>query len=343
VLHGGPSDLKKVDPLNILIVCHAGRLAGLGHLTRALVVARALKKEIGAEVKILIQGDRVSIDSLDEFDHRFLTGYDSLGGAIYLWSKQLKFSISVFDLYSKQMPADIDSVFLNLKNSGSKLVAIDSLEDHSLLLDLIFMPSFSYRPPKNSTCIEKFVYGWDCFLFEAIKHETVRQSGRNLLVLTGGSDVAELGKYWPQELNKQLPLDCVLNWVTGPFAKSPVWPEDTRIRMRNHQSPSRLGDLMATADYAITVYGVSFYELLSYGVPTIVFSPYGDKDCSDLNAISDLEIALVAKDTQDAIAKFEILWGDKILANNLSFKSHRQMSISGGQRFVGCIKKILEQ
>jgi spore coat polysaccharide biosynthesis predicted glycosyltransferase SpsG len=343
VPHGRPSDLKKVDPLNILIVCHAGREAGLGHLTRTLVVARALKKEISAEVKILIQGDKVSIDSLDEFDHRFLSGDESLGGAIYLWSKQLKFSISVFDLYSMHMPADIDSIFLNLKNSGSKLIAIDSLVDHSQIFDLIFMPSFSYRPPKNSTCIEKFVYGWDCFLFEAMENQIVRRSGRNLLVLTGGSDVTDLGKYWPQELNKRLPLDCVLNWVTGPFAKAPLWPENTRIRMHNHRSPSGLGDLIATADYAITVYGVSFYELLSCGVPTVVFSPYGNKDCPDLNAISDLEIALVAKDAHDAITKLEILWEDKILANNLSFKSLRQMSINGGFRFVDCVKKILEK
>ena len=61
--------MNQTRVLKALVVCHAGEGLGLGHLTRALVVARALQKEIGAQVKLLIQGDVVLIEANDRFEH----------------------------------------------------------------------------------------------------------------------------------------------------------------------------------------------------------------------------------------------------------------------------------
>ena len=150
-----------------------------------------------------------------------------------------------------------------------------------------------------------------------------------------------LGRTWPQEINDCLPSDSDLHWVTGPFAETPIWPESPRIEMHNHISPRGLDSLMVNACYAITLYGVSFYELLYYGIPTVVFSPYGGKDDSELMAIAALGVASVAHDEHDAIDKLKELMSDDELAGALSTESLRRMSVRGGHRFVSSVATLL--
>lgn len=320
--------------LRALIVCHAGIGVGLGHLTRALVVARALRQQLGVQVQLLIQGDLIPIDAIDKFDHRFLLHHESLTDAVAVLARNDDAQLLVFDLHPMQVPADIDDLFMELRSSGRKLIAVDALADHSRFLDLVFIPSFQFQPPLHGEDAEKFVFGWDCFLLNVRRTPRPWQPGKNVLALSGGSDATGLGLTWPQELDDTLADGSELHWVTGPFAQAPVWPEFPRVRMYNHIAPSGLDDLMVNASYAATVYGVSFYELLYYGVPTVVFSPYGSKDNSELMAIDAMGIALVGTDEHDAITKLTVLMADNQLAASLSLKSLRQMSVRGECRFA---------
>ena len=335
--------MNQTRVLKALVVCHAGEGLGLGHLTRALVVARALQKEIGARVKLLIQGDVVLIDANDRFEHKFLSSQDSLTDAVALLANQNDVQLVVFDLHPKQVPVDIDELFVELRRHGRKLIAVDALASHSSFLDLVFIPAFQFQPPQNTEDVAKFIYGWDCFLLNVQNQPRPWVPGENILTLSGGSDATGLGRDWPRELNDRLPDVSEVHWVTGPFSQAPAWPECPRIKMHNHIAPSGLGDFMANANYAITVYGVSFYELLYYGVPTVVFSPYGTKDNAELNAIAEMGVALVAADEHDAITKLMALMENDQLASTLSLKSSSQMSAKGGFRFASCIAKIMEQ
>lgn len=329
--------------MKALVVCHAGEGLGLGHLTRALVVARGLQREIGAQVKLLIQGHVVLIEANNRLEHQFLSSQDSLTDAVALLAHQNDVHLVVFDLHPKQVPVDIDDLFLELRSHGRKLIAVDALAGHSSFLDLVFIPAFQFQPPKNTEDAAKFIYGWDCFLLNVQHQPRPWEPGENILTLSGGSDATGLGRNWPRELNDRLPDVSEVHWVTGPFSQAPAWPECPRIKMHNHIAPSGLGDFMANANYAITVYGVSFYELLYYGVPTVVFSPYGTKDNAELNAIAEMGVALVAADEHDAITKLMALMENDQLASTLSLKSSSKMSAKGGYRFASCIAKLMEQ
>ncbi len=334
--------MNQTRVLKALVVCHAGEGLGLGHLTRALVAARALQKELGAHVKLLIQGDEVLIEANDRFEHQFLSSHESLTDAVALIVQQNDIDLLVFDLHPMQVPASIDDLFAELRSHGRKLIAVDGLAGHSRFLDLVFIPTFQFQPPQNTEDAAKFIYGWDCFLLNVKHQPRPWQPGKNVLILSGGSDTTELGRNWPRELNDNLSENSDLHWITGPFAKAPAWPENARIKMHNHIAPSGLGDFMRNTNYAITVYGVSFYELLYYGVPTVVFSPYGNKDNSELTAIAEMGVALVAADEHDAIIKLIALMEDDQLASTLSLKSLRQMSVHGGHRFASCIAKLMD-
>ena len=101
--------------MNALIVCHAGAGLGLGHLTRSLVVARALHQELGFDVRILIQGDPVQRADLAEFEHQFFGLEESLNTTIQHQAKQAGAQVVILDLYPRLVPADIDTLLKALR------------------------------------------------------------------------------------------------------------------------------------------------------------------------------------------------------------------------------------
>ncbi|MBT9614043.1 MAG: hypothetical protein IV108_12340 [Burkholderiales bacterium] len=327
--------------MNALIVCHAGAGLGLGHLTRSLVVARALHQELGAKVHLLIQGDPVQRSDLGEFEHHFLSVQENLLYAVRQQVQNVDVKIVVLDLHPRLVPADIDGLLEDLRRGGCKVISVDGLVNHRSKLDLVFIPSFRFSPAEGLIGAAPILFGWDCFLLNVRRPPIEWKSGGKVLALTGGSDATGLGKTLPTLLNEALPGGTELHWVTGPYAQEPVWPVFPRLSMLNHQSPSGLDDLMAEANYAVTVYGVSFFELLYYGVPTVVFSPYGNKDDEELAAIAEVGVALVAKDEVDAVGKLKELMADHKLATSLSHHARRRMPTLGGQKFVQAVAALL--
>lgn len=330
--------------MKVLLVCHAGAGLGLGHLTRTLVVARALYQDLGAIVHVLVQGDPVVRDDLAGFPHRFIALQESLVDAIWQYSQAIDAQLLAFDLHPRCVPADIGKLFADLRRDQRKLIAVDGLLSYNAQLDLFFMPSFCCTAAEVASCSTPILFGWDCFLLN-VQHQPVAdwQPGSRVLALAGGSDATNLGQTWPTQLNEQLAEGTQLDWVTGPFAQQPVWPTSPRISMLNHSSPTSLDNLCGSANYAVTVYGVSFFELLYYGLPTVVFSPYGNKDDEQLAEIARQGVALVASNELDAIGKLKELMADHVLAQAISQRGRQKLSQSGGHKFAEAAAKLLSK
>lgn len=324
--------------MKVLITCHAGVGIGLGHLSRSLVIAKALQSRFGAEVQWLIQSDPLARHELSAFQHRFVPPDQDLAKEMLA---QGPVDLVLLDLQPQRLPLDLGRAIGALRASGAKVVAIDGLLAYRAELDLIFMPSFQFRPPADLTDGAPIVFGWDCFLLDGHVAPTPWVPGRRVLALTGGSDATHLGEGWPNLLNEVLPTDVALHWVTGPFAAKPNWPRVPRLEMVEHVAPQGLGPLMQRADYAVTVFGVSFFELLYLGVPTVVFSPYGGKDSYELNAIAEAGVALVAADERDATQRLLELLGHDALARQLSERARAKLSRSGAERLCSEISGLM--
>ena len=327
--------------MNVLIVCHAGKGVGLGHLTRSIVVARAMQQKFDAKIHFLVQGESVKKDYLNGFEHQFLDGNKDLSLMVKQQVQIHDAQVVVFDLYPQQHLEYLDELLVELRQGDRKIISVDGLVDYYEKLDLIFIPSFHFMPPCELNVETLVKFGWDCYLLN-IKCDPIEwKSGKRVLVLTGGSDTTQLAKTLPSQLDAILSESTELHWVTGPFAINPVWPEYQRIKMLNHQAPSGLDKLMLNSNYALTVYGVSFFELLYYGVPTVVFSPYGKKDDEELAVVEAEGVALVARDEMDAVNKLKQLMSNDKLAMSLSEKARQKMSIPGGVKFTQAVSELM--
>lgn len=96
------------------------------------------------------------------------------------------------------------------------------------------------------------------------------------------------------------------------------------------------------SNYVLTVFGISFFEVLQYGVPSVVFSPYYKKDDLELNALSDENVTIAAKNMSTAIINLKSLMNSKMLAYSFSKKSLEKLSINGAQALSKEISRKLE-
>ena len=330
--------------MNILFACHAGFNVGLGHLSRVLVASEALRAHFGAAVCLLIQGDSISRNDLEGFPRRFIGRHQDLCKEILGECVRQSADIVILDLHPGSLPASalIQSMLFALRAFGCRVVGIDGLLQYRAMLDLIFMPSFNLVQLADVEKGAPIVYGWDCFLLNVCEAPREWKPGPRVLALTGGSDVTGLGQTWPALLDSTLPSHAEVHWVSGPFAQLPLLPLAPRIAFHNHIAPSGLGSLMQSSCYAVTVFGVSFFELLYLGIPTVVFSPYGRKDDCELNAIAKAGVALVARDEREAAERLSTLMHDESLAVQLSQRARALLGTPGASRLCSEIAALMQ-
>src|SRR3989338_3780835 len=326
--------------MNVLMACHAGPGIGLGHLGRSWVVARNLQEAFNAKIEFLIQSSDINFQELKAYPHQFIDCNNNFFTIIKNNLARKKYQLIILDLFYANIPENIDLILNEFKQFYVKIMGIDSLKA-SQAVDLVFFPSFYMDDSIQKKWSAPLLFGWDCFLLNVKKFPEDWNPGKHVLALTGGADVTLLSQILPKRLNELLPNETILHWVSGPFAKPPCFPAKTSISIQHHIGLQGLDDLMVKMNYAITVYGVSFFELLYYGIPTVVFSPYGEKDANELSAISREKVAVVAKNSDDAVLKLKELMFNDVLAEQLSQRSKLKLPVLGGKKFVQAVSELL--
>lgn len=307
--------------MEINLFCSAGKSIGLGHLNRMLVVYKGLKRNFKCDINFYIYGDTIKSINHDTIIPIFINLNYDLG--VYINNKVLKKSnlqIFLFDIKEMLIPPTFLDVLHKIQINNGITISIDSLLSFVDEIDFFFMPTFSKHKTFENINSNKISWGWQNFLinslYEPLKYDLKNE---NLLVLTGGSDSTNLGVHFPEFLDKKIQENRLnINWVVGPFSNQPNM-ENVQINNWNLiQAPKNLDSLMLNAKFAITVFGVSFFELLRYGVSIVVFSPYGEKDKVDLQEINNSGIAIVACDEKEAVSKINELINNETLSRKLS-------------------------
>lgn len=329
---------------SVLFVVHAGEGVGLGHLTRSLVAAQSLVLRLGAHVNFVAVGQNIDVKLAREFKVHFSVTQGQLGCVLDRLTKKNHYAAICLDLLNVELEDCLNSVLENVRKAGCQIVVIDALQGFERLIDLLYVPSFMPPAELGEKLFQgRLAFGWNSYLLNVAAERQTSDEQGPVLVLTGGSDATLLGRDWPLILAESLPAGTVIDWVTGPFSEPPKFPTSSDVNFIEHFAPAGLGVLMRKASIAVTVYGVSFFELIALGVPTVVFSPYGEKDSRELQEIARLGIAVVARDASDAAAKAVMLLRDSGRRAGLSKNAKNQMKNHNGEYFSREFKLLLDQ
>lgn len=329
--------------MSALIVCHAGAGIGLGHLTRSLTVARALQDQVFAGVRLLIQGEPVDRPDLALIPHRYIGLEDDLPAELMREVDDKRTDVVVFDVHPQRVPADLPQLLASLRARQIHLVGIDSMLPYCDEFEFIQIPSFCVDPSRLAQCHKPVYFGWDCYLLEKPEPEKPWSPGNKVLVLTGGSDATQLGRTLPGELDAKLPPGAEVHWVRGPYATPPRLPAQPRLHWFVHDAPAGLGGLMVRSNYALTVYGVSFFELIQYGIPAVVFSPYGDKDRAELDGLEQEQLTVIAQDATRAVDALCVLMRDRDAAQIISRHAAGKIDGQGASRLAERIRMLVSR
>jgi spore coat polysaccharide biosynthesis predicted glycosyltransferase SpsG len=327
----------------ILLVCYVSPKIGLGHLSRLLALAQSLKKDKKIVPEFLIFGDLIKKNELDSFVvHNFSVDSDFVQ-TIQNLLKHNNIKAMVIDIYHSHNISNLHNLFIQLKQQNILIIGIDSLIEYCNILDIIWVPSFNFDISKYSYCKSVLRSGWETYLIQKrLKHKEWK-SGTKILVLTGGSDVANLGKTLPTQLDHILNKNSEVHWVKGPLSDNPILPEKCKLKWVFHDAPQQLDKIIVQSNYVLTAFGVSFFEVLQYGIPTVVFSPYDNKDYKDLVTLSKEDVAIVSYNSGSAIKELSNLMNDEKLAKKLSINALKKMSINGSEKLSKEIHLLLNR
>jgi hypothetical protein len=306
-----------------------------------LALAAALERGAG-EIRLLIQGDRIERGDLSGFDHSFVDLDVELFDAVIETCDRFEPGVVVFDLHPKLLPSDFTARAGELRERSIHLVGVDSLLPACDSLDLTWVPSLLVGDAEVAGCESAVYWGWDSLLISKRLSAPEWTPGDRVLVLTGGSDVTGQHSTLPSLLDAQLPDGSQIGWVQGPFALEPALPAEPRLEWVIHETPAGLDELIVGADYAITVFGVTLFELLQYGTPTVVFSPYQDREFPELGSVAAAGAAVVADDADAAVAELVALMADDDRARAHSQKALDRMSVNGADRLAELIHSLSE-
>jgi spore coat polysaccharide biosynthesis protein SpsF (cytidylyltransferase family) len=330
----------------ILMVCQAGPGIGLGHLSRCLALATALQDGHFAGVHLLIQAPPVSKAGLELLPHRFIPAESDLTESIRSEMAKKQFRAIILDLPPAGIPESLPDLLAELGQQDVCRVGIDSLytmAGPTGRLDLLCLPGFPVAPALLAACAPTPIrHGWPYYLIPPAPFRPPWQPGQRVLILTGGSDATQLGSTLPDEIDRTLPATSEIHWVRGPYAAQPRLPATPRLKWHIHESPPELGALMEETHYALTIYGVSLFELIEHGLPCVVFSPYGTRDKEKLGPLAASETAIVSPDAHAAVSALARLMENPALAMHLASRGPAHIDGQGPARLANDIFELLE-
>lgn len=322
----------------VLLTCYVDSKIGIGHLSRLLALASELKKFDKVTIEFMIFGSLIEKDELSHYKVYCIASDKDFVREIKNMEVRNHYDAMVFDLYPMCNKNKFLELFHHLKLQSVILISIDSLVEYHDVLDIVWIPSFSFESREHTNKIKS---GWNSLLLQKRFHHKDWTPGSKVLILTGGSDTAELGKRLPAQLDESLKDGIEVHWVKGPFSNEPNLPDQLRLKWVIHDAPEQLDKLITDSNYALSVYGVSLFEVLQYGIPAVTFSPYGDKDDSELKALSMEDVAIVAENSTLAIHRLNELMNNDALAKQLSKNSLKVMSNNGAKSLSSQIYSLI--
>ncbi|MFQ5630405.1 MAG: hypothetical protein ACE5I1_16665, partial [bacterium] len=334
----------------IAIITHAGKEVGLGHLARCMALARELKESQSQQVVFCINEDEIAINMLRESGFVFTT-----------WNLQQNQDEITETLFS---PDAVSGIVLDVK--GDKGIWLDhwlnilqTIDLPKFMIDHVcaeksttsIIPTVLQGDGQNDSALQQknVVSGKDYLLLNRKitfwrQNKEVEKSG--ILVAAGGSGTC------PGSLMRA--LYQVSEWhrikfLVGPFAdRSALESQLQDLCFSNYDiifNPPDPYKVYCESELALSTFGVTAYELIALGIPTVVVQTLHDGDRNVVRYMAENQVCIDALDrvsTPSALAK-QILgfMQNPGQRNQLSERAKAWIDGRGAERVAKVIKSSL--
>lgn len=335
---------KKIDDLSksVLIYTQANKTIGIGHLRRMLHLATALREHYSYGVHIAIEGDPIEIIGLQEVNHTWLSNSLPVVPQLESIYVKQKPNVVILDWKYYSNPIQLKEWLKGLGENKTARIAIDGLFDFDSVIDHFHIPSFHCSTVTSESLRSKLSHGWDNYLLPASHANKPSLSAPNrLLVMTGGSDPSGLARTLPGHIDKHFSdKELRVSWIQGPYAKPPLIPDDTPHKWTVSHNPNNLSEIVSHCDFAITVYGLTFFELLKSGIPCITFDPHGAATSEEWSLLQKENVAILTENAKEAARKLKLIINDWELSREMGDKAAEMLSSGGAAKLHSWISSF---
>jgi spore coat polysaccharide biosynthesis predicted glycosyltransferase SpsG len=266
--------------MNVLFRCDGSHLIGMGHVIRCMALADAFTSSHKCRVEWAIKVDEAVLALLaNKYRHSILPESSEDGSRMNSLARIIEdtaTNILILDIKNEYSSEEITE----LKNTfGLLVVTIDDGEEKRNAADLAFYPPVPQLKESDWSHFngQRFA-GWEYLLLRSkFGDSNVEQNEKpfKIFISMGGSDPHLLSTRVMQII-LGLDLSAEVSIIIGPHFtednRLPEIPKDSELLMHVHRTPERIWEIMARCHMAIATFGVTAYELLACGIPTVMLS-----------------------------------------------------------------------
>ncbi len=338
-----PLECPVIDRCAIDIRCETGIAKGLGHISRSMTLGKALQKRCGATVRFLCDPNPPVEELLRREHWNFVTNDKARPEEEFLRQETAQADIVIVD---RQW--DYSAEFVRGLGRSRKIVFIDHCSPGSFEADLTIFPTASVTAEivddvrwRNRPDV--FLYGAEFILMServiALRNRRRArcQTGRPIILTTGGCDPEAVMIQVLPWLGR-VTIDGEVEALIGDAFAHHRQLEALKPTLPSHIQfyPFDAGRL-PDAGIAICTFGVSVYELMFLGVPTLVIGhSLENADASRVLAErcgATIDLGYIGELTEDRFTQaLTALLNNPKKQNEISRRALEQVDGLGAQR-----------
>lgn len=244
----------------IVFIADGNKKLGIGHVTRCLALAKEIKKRFDCRISFLMKdSDAVSKKVLGH-------GYE----IIIDFKRADAVIVSKPDIKKKDL--------INAREKSKTLVILDDSSKTDYIADIIvkcsFVPQLRKSNPDSKT---KFLIGPEYIILDEefrnlnSRKKKINSKVKSILITMGGGDVNNLT---PKIMRALDGTEAKKTVIIGPAFHEKGYLKNKKGYVVKKEV-SDMADLMASSDMAIVGGGITLYETVCTGTPSIVLCQTG--------------------------------------------------------------------
>lgn len=296
----------------ILIIYSYGPKSGLGHYKRSLILEKELKKK-NYVFKLCLN------------DSTFLKKKVCEKIIKKIIAKKVDKVFFDINLSIKHSKNNLINVFNFCKKKEILTIGIDSLRNYFTKLNYVWIPS-PYKSKKIKG--KNIIFGWDKIIIDRPIKNFKYKKRNKILILIGGAHNLLITKKLPLLISKYIPKNYELTWILGKFSL----PIDLKLNSINkhkvYYDVKNIKNFLCSTGYVFCLYGLSFFESISYGIPTSCYVTKKNykKDYNEIKYLKKIKIAFIEHTLERSLINLNKLIKNDELSKKLSVKSKKLLS-----------------